>query len=357
MKTEFICVGDLHLEKLNNYFEKGDKFVFEQLDKVLAFARKEKISRIVQLGDIFDNSKPGQEAIKDFIEYLHKNNDLEFYFISGNHDYFSSKADATLLCSFLSESKLLNNVHIYNKPNHKQIDGIDFFFSPFPNYEKFEFLKDKPCLCFGHFEIGGALNDNGMPVKSGVPKAKLDPTDFWTIGHLHRKQEMGRIYYPGTALQLSFGEPLPKGFSVIRASLSKQGELDVDYEFVKLETPYTFENIYIENQEEFNQIRVNDPNHLYKIHINNSDIVVPNQFLNGSITNIYKIVNNSNSKGTEVQSTRTLSEDFNDNNKENFFEPLSGLEEYLEKQGFSEEERVVALNQVFELKQQYVQKR
>jgi DNA repair exonuclease SbcCD nuclease subunit len=356
MKTKFLTIGDLHLEALDRYFSNGDSYVYEQLDRIIQYAEKIGVTRIIQLGDIFDRPTPKQETVARFIEFLHKLSlkGFEFHAITGNHDFKSIHDNSVQVCSYLSKEQIIKNIFIYDKPQHKQIDGIDFFFAPFPCYQKSDFLENKPCFCFGHYEIGGALADNGTPVKSGVPKNALAKEDFWVIGHLHRQQELGRIYYPGTAYQLSFGEPLPKGFAIVEGSL-EQGELNVSYEYIKLDTPYILENIYIENQEDFNKIEVNNQKYLYKIHVKDSNVTIPSQFFNGDIKNVYKIVSGNNL--TAQENSRSLSEDFTLHAQETFFEPLSGLEEYLEKTGFSAAEIVLAMDKVQTLSQTFIQKR
>lgn len=360
--TQFCFVGDLHFEALDKYYDKAtnpNRFIFEQLDKVIAYCKKAGIKNIFQLGDVFDHPYPDQRSIKDFLQFLHKHNDLNFYIIAGNHDYSNVKTTSLEVGTFLSESNLLTNIKIYSKAQHEVVEGVNIFFASYPVYQKFDYLKGTPTLCLGHFEVKGAKHDSGQVIKTGIPAEDLQEEDYWVLGHLHRHQNITpKVFYPGTMLQYNFGEPLPKGFSVSEVR-HVGNQLDVKHTYIKLDTPYVLENVDINNQEDFDKLQYNDPKYYYKLFIEGSDIIMPQKLLNGSVKNVYKIIySKSNGSKRTLEEGLSLSETFSeDSDKEKLFEPLGGLEDHLTTEGFSQDDISYALRRVEELRLEFNPKR
>lgn len=360
-KQKFCFVGDLHLEALDKYYKKEtnpNRFIYEQLDKVVAYCRKADIKNVFQLGDVFDHPYPDQKSIKEFLEFLHKNADLNFYIIAGNHDYSNVRTNSLEIGSFLTDVNLINNVRIFTKPQHLLIEGIDVFFAPYPTHKKFESLVGTPCLCLGHFEVKGAKHDSGQLIKNGVSSEELHEEDSWILGHLHRQQRISdKIYYTGTMLQYNFGEPLPKGFVV--ADITQDAKkLKVKHNYVQLETPYSLLNVDVNSLEDIKTLQLNDPKFFYKLFINDNQLILPKRLVDGTTTNIYKILHNSNATSTERTLTASLSEAFHeDSDKERLFEPLGGLEDHLTQEGLTPEEVQETLLLVQNLKHEFNPKR
>lgn len=347
---KFCFIGDLHFEALDKYFKKEtnpNKYIFEQLTKIINYCRKAEIKNIFQLGDVFDHPHPDQKSIKDFIQFLHNHSDLNFHIIAGNHDYSNIKTTSLEIGTFLSEEKILPNVNIYTKPHHSIIEGVNVFFAPYLSHQKFDYLSNTQCICLGHFEVKGAKHDSGQLIKNGVAKEELDSKDFWVLGHLHRHQNLDpKVYYVGTALQYNFGEPLPKGFVISNIS-EINNIIEVQHNYIELDTPYCLENININKQDDFNNLHYNNEKYFYKLFINSASIIIPQNILNGSVSNIYKIIRSYNNE----ENPNSISSDLNNNNqlslseafsedyaKEKLFEPLGGLEDYLATNNFSEDE-------------------
>jgi len=243
-----------------------------QLDacsKVLDQARERNIRTIVQLGDIFENPKPKQNTILKLIQWLHINKDFEFHIILGNHDWESSDNHSFELLDFVSKSKILRHVNVYTKPTVVNFGPVHCGFVPYP------FVKapkcTKPLLCFGHFEIKGAKRDNGQVIAKGLELKTSKKLD-WIIGHLHCKQPP---YYPGTLYQLSFGEPLPKGYFVCEAD-TVNGKLLISRRWVEFNPPYKLINRVINKSKDLRNF--DEPNTYYKLFIKSS-ISLPGSFL------------------------------------------------------------------------------
>lgn len=359
---KFCFVGDLHFEALDKYYAKEtnpNRFIFEQLTKVIQYCRKAEVKHIFQLGDVFDHPYPDQKSIKEFLAFLHMNSDINFYIIAGNHDYSNIKTTSLEVGTFLSDTKLLSNVKIFTKAHHEVVEGINIFFAPYPVFAKFDYLANVPCLCLGHFEVKGAKHDSGQIIKNGVPLENLNPEDHWVLGHLHRQQTLNaQTYYTGTMLQYNFGEPLPKGFTLSTIE-DKTDSLQVNHSYIELETPYILENVDINTQEDFNRLQLNNPQYFYKLFIEGTNLVIPQKLLNGSVSNIYKIIRAKSSLTVDASGVdQSLSEAFHqDADKEKLFEPLGGLEDFLTSEGFSSEDTQYTLEQVNKLQLEFNPKR
>ena len=78
-----------------------------------------------------------------------------------------------------------------------------------------------PSVFVGHlFVAGGAVSDSEREIDLGgaraVPPDALPKADYIALGHLHKKQKMGKghCYYSGSPLQYSFDESADKGVKV-----------------------------------------------------------------------------------------------------------------------------------------------
>jgi hypothetical protein len=83
-----------------------------------------------------------------------------------------------------------------------EIEGVPVRFLPHP-YTKTSSKR----LNIGHFEVTGAIRDNGYKIKEGIENSNLA-----LVGHLHTPHRIGNNYFSGTLYQTNFGESLPKSF-------------------------------------------------------------------------------------------------------------------------------------------------
>ena len=254
--VEFVCIPDLHLGAFGNIFsdlENPDSLVYEAVQHVVAYARDNGIKTVIFLGDLFDAPEPTQHQVRDLLVLLLSMHDLDVRIIPGNHDYEHISHNSLELADFMVKAGLMPHVKLYMQPEATTIEGIPFCFFPWPHHsrKKFQLGKD-PSINIAHIEPAGALRDNGSKIEEGV-SLKHDGRDYWVIGHLHRKQEMGRVFLPGTLYQKTFGEPLPKGFLHVKAELRK-GRLKVKPKWQAITPPFVLQNIRIEAPEDLRQV-------------------------------------------------------------------------------------------------------
>ena len=89
-----------------------------------------------------------------------------------------------------------------------------------------------PSVFVGHlFVAGGVVSDSEREIDLGgaraVPPDALPVADYIALGHLHKKQKMGKgnCYYSGSPLQYSFDESADKGVKVF--TLNANGVQDL----------------------------------------------------------------------------------------------------------------------------------
>jgi DNA repair exonuclease SbcCD nuclease subunit len=102
--------------------------------------------------------------------------------------------------------KAIPNVTIVDSPMF--IGGI--FYMPFlrDNSEFAAYLSGVPKghVVFCHQSFNGATFDNGFFDPHGADPKCAEHLGAVICGHIHKKQILGNIYYPGTPFQHSFGE-------------------------------------------------------------------------------------------------------------------------------------------------------
>jgi DNA repair exonuclease SbcCD nuclease subunit len=205
MKTNSIIIGDQHF-KVNNVPE-VDLFI-ERMEKI---TREKDPHFIVLLGDLLDqhekiHSVPLNKAY-EFIDKMRKI--APTYVLVGNHDMLSNQV-------FLKPDHWLNalkeweNVIIVDEVVKNTINGNDFIFCPYVFPGRFEEALDtlddewknvKCIFCHQEFEgskMGAIISKDGDRWNDEYPDV--------ISGHIHKNQTIQNIYYPGSSMQVSFGE-------------------------------------------------------------------------------------------------------------------------------------------------------
>lgn len=218
-----ICIlGDTH------FGMRGDSLVFHDYYKkfyeniFFPYLQKNDIKEIYQMGDMFDRRKfinynTLYLCRNYFFDNIKKMN-MTLHTLLGNHDIFFKN---TLE---INSSKLLLkdycNIHIYDKPITKIIDGVSIDIVPWICHDNqdvvYDFIeKSKSQIIFGHFEIAGFEMDRGNISHDGMNKKILKKYDIVLSGHFHHKSTDGQITYvgtPGEMTWMDYGDQ--KGFHV-----------------------------------------------------------------------------------------------------------------------------------------------
>lgn len=323
--VEAIAVGDLHLTDskgkggLSAYLgEDADAFVIREFQKACDYARKKHIKYVIQAGDVCESPILSKTATLLLIDFINRNKDLTFFFISGNHDSISE--DTSLGNSLEILQKVgFENAYFFTKPRSVKFGDSKIKFLPWPS-EDF----DPDALNIYHKEVRGALNDGGrsfddesLPVSQAVTVA----------GHLHTAHRVRNTWYIGTLYQTNFGEKSQKYFGHIRFNSSK----DFDVELIPTNPEFTLHNVVIESRDDLGNIP-SDPKALVKLIIQDGADVHTADY--ASMSNIVQIKN----FGSRADLQKVLKEEYE--SAENIsFDPKDFLIAYMDSQGIEEGEQ------------------
>lgn len=322
---EAIAVGDLHLTDLKGkgglarYLgEDADAFVLREFQKACDYARKKHVKYIIQAGDVCETPILSQRATLLLIDFINRNDDLIFFFISGNHDSISE--DTALGNSLEVLQKIgFKNAYFFTKPKSVKFGDTKVRFLPWPS-EDF----DPDALNIYHKEVRGALNDGGRAFDDESLPASQAVT---VAGHLHTSHRVRNTWYIGTLYQTNFGEKSKKYFGHIRFNSAK----DFDVELVPNEPEYTLHNVILESRDDLKNIP-NHPKALVKLIIQDGADVHTADYAH--MTNIVQIKN----FGSRADLQQVLREEFA-GAKEISFDLKEFLISYMGSQGIEEEEQ------------------
>ena len=233
------------------------------LDEIASLCEKEAIDLVLIAGDIFDTYTPGAEAEELFFSKIKKiaGERRAVLLISGNHDDGVRLSAVTPLSEEQGVYIIGNNrAPLSTKPTQRTAlpvaagkgyavfqtqTGEKVFISalPYPNEARFKEEKSEltyteriqgwieeghnqntenlPSVFLAHiFVLGGKISDSEREIDLGgaraLPVEALPSADYIALGHLHKKQRMGKghCYYSGSPLQYSFDESADKSVKV-----------------------------------------------------------------------------------------------------------------------------------------------
>jgi DNA repair exonuclease SbcCD nuclease subunit len=209
----------------NDYFLKFYKEVF------FPTIRKENISHVIHLGDVFDRRKYINFSIlnswrKEVFEELNKFNTT---ILLGNHDLYYR--DTTAVNSLQELLFPYENIKIITNPTIQRFDNLSMLLVPWITSEEQskveEFIKTaKASVVLGHFDIVGFEMYRGLPNKEhGFQKEFFERFDLVFSGHYHHKSTARNISYLGTPYEMTwqdYGDD--KGFHILDTT-----KLSVDF--------------------------------------------------------------------------------------------------------------------------------
>lgn len=234
----------------------------QALDEIAQICQSERIELVLIAGDVFDVYTPSAEAEELFYQKIRQiaGENRAVLIISGNHDDGVRLSAAAPLAGELGIYIVGNErapLPVYSSRKVRPTasgkgyaifeneQGEKAFIStlPYPNEARFKEEKsnlpyveqmqqwiaegesgnvDKlPSVFMAHlFVAGGSVSDSEREIDLGgaraVPIEALPKSDYIALGHLHKKQHMGKghAYYSGSLLQYSFDESADKGVKV-----------------------------------------------------------------------------------------------------------------------------------------------
>lgn len=204
-----ICIlGDCHIGQSNGsvVFQKN----FKQFCDLVLFPYlfKNKITQVLQTGDLFDNRRAtNTEALDNakscFFDVMQSNH-IKFDMILGNHDIFlRNSLEINTPELVLAE---YDNITIYKKLTTVKFDSVSVDFLSWicdENREAtFEFIKNsKSDYCFAHLELAGFKMSKYYVAEHGDdPNLFNKYKQVWS-GHYHQKSLSKNILYLGNPTQ------------------------------------------------------------------------------------------------------------------------------------------------------------
>lgn len=204
-KMKILCIGDPHFQ-VQNIPE-----VNMLIDKLETLCQKEQPDLIVSLGDVLHDHErlhtiPLNKAV-EFFDRLCKI--APTIAILGNHEFITNR-------EFLNENHWMNSLKkwdkltIVDKVITKHISGYKFVFCPYTFPGRFvealdtsdEEWRDSNAI-FCHQEFFGVKMGAVMSIDGDKWDEKFPPI---ISGHIHTNCILKNVYYPGSSLQIAFGE-------------------------------------------------------------------------------------------------------------------------------------------------------
>ena len=222
MNTSVLVIGDIHIKTVN--ISEIDVLI----TKICDIIDKKKPDFVVLLGDILDTfEKINTFELNKAYELIEKlSSKCMTYILIGNHDMVNCM-------QFLTENHWANGLKEWK--NVKIVDKVfkydDFMFVPYvPNGRFIDALntteyewKDMKCI-FAHQEFYGSKM-GAIISEDGDIWDPLYPNVI--SGHLHLNQRpQENIYYPGSSMQVAYGETQENVVAMIYFSEDKLYELE-----------------------------------------------------------------------------------------------------------------------------------
>jgi len=171
------------------------------LNNIISESKKLRIDTIVVAGDtMHDKSVIHSIAQSVLLDFIRSNRDTRFICVNGNHDMASmSKNDK------ISSLKCLDS-----EPNvtmiHETTIIENIMFVPWGK-TMIDDVKNSTCeYLVSHFGVNECELSNDMSIVADIKASDLRKFKKVILGHYHKPQQLGNIYYCSSPIQLSWGE-------------------------------------------------------------------------------------------------------------------------------------------------------
>ena len=239
-----IHLADLHLGKT---FHKKSLIMDQSwmLEQVVNLMRTE-CAHLVIAGDVFDSANPSIEAQELFVGFMNyvkavcEEKKLTCVVIVGNHD---SSRRLGLWERFMGE-----NIHIVRELEDIEIEGIPFRAISFvkPSIAETKFNREfdsyneafsaylpsnKTVILIAHQTFEGCTTGSSEAMSffdDAISQDLVREYPLVMAGHIHKKQRIHNIYYPGSLMPYAFGDEYAGGFTVWDIKLPNQSSWNYD---------------------------------------------------------------------------------------------------------------------------------
>lgn len=197
---KILRVGDPHVQVSNLKDSEA------LLDFVISTAVDQNVDRIEFLGDMFHTHAVVRIEVVDFWQRklfeIGLETGIEVFLLCGNHDQPGSKEKEQEMNALQTLKKCHPLVKVIDSPTHDDYANISYL--PYFSDEKqlleacqkiFEDGSGE--LLIAHQTFTGAQYENGFFSEEGVDP-ELIPHKAIISGHIHKSQQVGKCFYPGT---------------------------------------------------------------------------------------------------------------------------------------------------------------
>ncbi|MEA2016521.1 MAG: metallophosphoesterase [Actinomycetota bacterium] len=201
-------------------------------DKILSY----NINTLIIAGDLFDRESQNYPDFDRFCsQQKYAGSNLKFYVIPGNHDP-----------SIKQEYFTSGNIKIFSSPEilASESSSLAFFFVPYiPVCSMGEIIAeyDKKLtgrwVLIGHGDYAAGMH-NPNPYEPGIymPLARND-IEYYNpsrviLGHIHKKTNLGKVYYPGSPCGLDVNETGKRSFLVLDADTLEIAEKQIETDHI-----------------------------------------------------------------------------------------------------------------------------
>jgi exonuclease SbcD len=223
--------ADVHLKTKEKSPERWNA-LSDILNKMLS----EDIKTLIIAGDLFNEESRNYSDFDHFCkntEYTKEN--IKFYIIPGNHDPSISQKDFTS-----------DNIRIFSKTEIIRFGDppAAFLFIPYQPAKSMgeaaaEYREDlpRPFILIGHGDYTAGLRYPN-PYEPGIymPLTRNDIQYYnpakVILGHIHKKINLGRVYYPGSPSGLNINETGKRSFLIVDTKSFDMTEKAVDTDFI-----------------------------------------------------------------------------------------------------------------------------
>jgi DNA repair exonuclease SbcCD nuclease subunit len=218
----FICSADFHC---NAWLEGGESVngvngrirdFLVAIDFLFGYARAHYVERIFQLGDVYHLKKNiPLDAYNLLWDKVREHaEDLTIDFVVGNHDREDDREEVVTILPYRAFAG------VYTEPHVDDQERIVYVPWLYDQSRVRAFLKDLPkknyWMLLFHGELDGAVvGPTDYMLKSKMTEDVIQTKRFEQVfaGHLHKRQNIKGVWYPGSLIPKDFGElETDKGF-------------------------------------------------------------------------------------------------------------------------------------------------
>lgn len=187
--------------------------LLQAVGELQSYARAMKVKRVIHCGDVFHLKKNIPVQAFDLLEESLRLSGLEWTFIAGNHDRDTDREDAVTTLPFKSFARVITEPEADRK---ERIIYLPWLYDQERIRQYLTNLKGEWDYLFFHGEInGGEVGPMEYQLKSKMTHKALKIERFEAVyaGHLHIRQRVGGVTYPGSIIAKDWGEhQWDKGF-------------------------------------------------------------------------------------------------------------------------------------------------